>query len=120
MLNHRVAIFVPSTREGNKPAPDLHTLWVRKAKELFATTFGGFTATPAVGGWFSPVHGLIEESVVIVHANTDDQGLAKGLPVVREFAVRLQQAMSQEAVSVEVDNSLEFVSVAEETQTMTG
>ncbi len=119
MLNHRIAIYVPSTREGNIPAPELSAKWVRKAKEKFAKLFGGFTATPAQGGWWSQTHGLIEENVTIVHAATDDAGLAK-LPEVREFAVLLQQAMSQEAVSLEVDNSLEFVSTEAETSAMTG
>jgi hypothetical protein len=119
MLNHRIAIFIPSTRDGNKPAPELHDLWLRKAKERFAKLFGGFTATAAQGGWWSDAHGLIEENVTIVHANTDDAGLAK-VEAVREFAVLLQQAMGQEAVSLEVDNSLEFVSVQSETQALTG
>lgn len=119
MLSHRIAIIIPSTKNGNVPAPELHDVWVRKAKELFAKTFGGFTATPGMGGWLSDVHGLIEEPVMTVHSNTDDSGL-NSLQTIREFAVLLATAMGQEAVSVEVDNALEFVSVPNELKVHVG
>ena len=120
MLNHRIAVIIPSTVDANVAAPQLSAEWIRKAKELFAKTFGGFTATPATGGWMSHDHGLIEENVVVVHSMTDDKGLLAGRGIVREFAVTLAAAMGQECVSVEIDNSLEFVSTADETAGRTG
>ena len=112
MLNHRIAVIVPSTVKGNEPAPAaLVAKWVKAAKVKLGTLFGGFTATKGEGGWVSPTHGLIEESVTVVAAFTDEEGLSKAQDV-REFALALAVAMEQEAVSVQIDNTLEFISAA--------
>ncbi len=113
MLNRRIAVYVPSTVKGNVPAPaELVAKWVKAAKVKLATLFGGFTATPGVGGWVSAEHGLIEEAVTIVAAHTDDNGIRQHSEAVREFALTLAVALEQEAVSVQIDNSLEFVTAA--------
>jgi hypothetical protein len=109
MLNHRVAIYIPSTTNGHDPAPaGLIAEWVKSAKTTFAKLFGGFTAYRAVGGWVSPVHGLIEEPVTVVTAFTDDDGIDR-LGEVEEFAAAVAEALGQEAVTVEIDNGLQFV-----------
>jgi hypothetical protein len=109
MLNHRIAIFIPSTVNGNEPAPaDLIARWVKTAKLKFAELFGGFTAHKAIGGWMSPIHGLIEEPVTVVASHTDDDGLDR-LGEVEEFAAAVAEALGQEAVTVEIDNRLQFI-----------
>jgi hypothetical protein len=109
MLNHRISIFIPSTVNGHKPAPaDLIARWVKSAKLKFAQLFGGFTSHRAVGGWVSPVHGLVEEPVTVITAFTDDDGLDR-LGEVEEFASAVADALGQEAVTLEIDNSLQFV-----------
>jgi hypothetical protein len=108
MLNHRIAVFIPSTINGNEPAPaDLIARWVKSAKLKFADLFGGFTAHRAVGGWMSPANGLVEEPVTVVSSFTDD-GLDR-LGEVEEFAATVAEALGQEAVALEIDNSLQFV-----------
>lgn len=109
MLSHRVAIYIPATVNGNQPAPaDLIAEWVRSAKTKFATLFGGFTSFKAQGGWMSEVHGLIEEQVTVVASHCDDDGLDK-IGEVEGFAAELAEALNQEAVAIEVDNSLQFI-----------
>ncbi len=109
MLKHRVAIYIPSTINGNEPAPaHLIARWVKSAKLKFGELFGGFTSFKAVGGWMLPVHGLIEEPVTIVTAHTDDDGLDK-IGEVEEFAATVAEALGQEAVTLEIDNSLQFI-----------
>jgi hypothetical protein len=109
MLNHRVAIYIPSTVNGNDSAPaDLIARWVKSAKLKFAELFGGFTAQRAEGGWMSPAHGLIEEPVTVVASHTDDDGLDR-LAEVEEFAAAVAEAFGQEAVTIEIDNSLQFI-----------
>ncbi len=109
MLNNRIAVFIPTTVNGNEPAPaDLIARWVKAAKTKFATLFGGFTAHRAVGGWLSPVHGLIEEAVTVITSFTDDAGLDR-LAEVEEFAAAVAEALNQEAVTLEVNNSIQFV-----------
>lgn len=109
MLNHRISVYIPSTTQDNEPAPaDLIAEWVRTAKKKFAKLFGGFTAYRAVGGWVSPVHGLVEEPVTVITSFTDDHGLDR-LGEVEEFAATVADALGQEAVTLEIDNSLQFV-----------
>ncbi len=109
MLNHRVAIYIPSTVNGHEQAPaNVIARWVKSAKTRFAELFGGFTSFKAVGGWVSPIHGLIEEPVTVVTAFTDDDGLDR-LGEVEEFAAAVAEALGQEAVTLEIDNSLQFI-----------
>lgn len=109
MLQHRIAIVVPSTVNGNEPAPrSLVNQWLKAAKVKFANLFGGFTSHVAQGGWVSEQHGLVEESVTVVSAFTNEDGL-RFVEEVREFAARMAESMRQEAISVEVDHTLEFV-----------
>ena len=110
MLQHKVAIVIPSTVNVSESAsPEIVRHWVQAAKVKFARLFGGFTSHKACGGWVSQEHGLIEEAVTVVASFTDDDGLGF-VEAIREFAAELAEAMGQEAVAVEVDHRLEFVS----------
>lgn len=109
-LQHRIAVFVPSTINANESASaEVIAKWITAAKMTFARLFGGFTAHNAVGGWVSPEHGLIEEQVTVVASFTDEDGLGF-VEKIKEFAAEMALALNQEAVSVEFDNQLEFVS----------
>ena len=110
MLDHKVALYVPSTINGNQPAPaEQIARWVKASKIKLASLFGGFTAYQAQGGWYSETHGLIEEDVTIVQAYTDEDGLAK-IGQFRELAAAIARDMGQEVVSLEVNGTLIFVS----------
>ena len=109
-LQHRIAVIVPSTVNANESASnEVIAMWIKAAKVKFARLFGGFTAHNAVGGWVSQDHGLIEENVMVIASYTDNDGLGF-VEKVKEFAAQMAEALGQEAVSVEVDNELEFVS----------
>lgn len=109
MLTHKIAIYIPSTVNGNQPAPaDMIAKWLRASKIKLANLFGGFTSYSGQGGWYSSEHGLIEENVIIVQAFTDDEGLTK-LVDVNLLAKEIAADMSQEMVSVEVDGTLNFI-----------
>ncbi|HEY1598850.1 MAG TPA: hypothetical protein VGG64_04565 [Pirellulales bacterium] len=109
MLQHKVAIIIPSTVNGNEPAPrQLVNRWIQAAKLKFGRLFGGFTCFDAEGGWVSEQHGLIEEAVTVVSSFTDGDGL-RFIDDVKEFAARMAEAMGQEAVSIELDHTLQFI-----------
>ena len=109
MNNHKIGIVIPSTVNVNEAASsEIVNKWVRCAKVQFAELFGGYSSQNAQGGWMSPIHGLVEENVVVVTAFTDDQGL-KRLGDVKAFASKMATALSQESVAVEVDHALQFV-----------
>lgn len=109
MNNRRIAVIVPSSTNTNQAAsPETVGKWVKRAKTEFAELFGGFTSHSAQGGWLSPLHGLVEENVVVVASFTDDHGLNR-LNEVKKFASKMARALSQEAVAVEVDHALHFI-----------
>lgn len=109
MLRHKISIYIPSTLAGHFPAPaDVVEMWLTVAKLRMARCFGGFTATQAVGGYVSDLHGTIEEQVVIITSFTDSEGLSK-VPEVESLARQIAAAMQQECVSVEVDGTLTFI-----------
>ena len=108
MLNHKIAVYVPSTINGNVPANEMAEKWVRMTKIRMANLFGGFTIYQTVGGYMSAEHGLIEEQITVVQSFTDDEGLTK-LPKVNELAMEIMTDMGQEVVSVEVDGTLNFI-----------
>lgn len=108
-MNHRIGIIIPSTTNVNEAAsPETVGKWIKCAKTQFAGLFGGFTSHDAVGGWMSPVHGLVEEPVTVVASFTDDHGLNR-VGEVRAFAAKMGRALAQEAVALEIDHRLEFV-----------
>ena len=108
-LNHQIAVFVPSTFDGNKPAKRMQKKAVKHAARRFCRYFGGCTATTATGFWNSPTKGLIPERQVIVYANCTEADKAKYTEAVTTFAKALCRWMKQEAVTVQIDNALQFV-----------
>jgi len=107
--HHKIGVIIPTTLNGHESAsPETIAEWVKAAKVKLANLFGGFTASSAVGGWLSPIYGLVEEPVTIVSSFTDESGL-KRLPEVKAFAAKMAEALEQEAVAIELDSSLEFV-----------
>lgn len=110
MLNHRIAIYIPSTVDGNKQANPCHVdQWIEESKKMMADLFGGFTSFKAHGGYYSATIGLIEEPITIVQAFTDTNSIDK-FEKVKELAKRIAINMRQEVVSVEIDGSLQFIS----------
>lgn len=109
MYNHRIVPIIPSTLNVNEAASaEIVSKWVKCAKVQFAQLFGGLTSHIAVGGWLSPVRGLVEEDATVVSSFTDSHGLNR-LGEGKAFAAKMGRALSQVAVAVEVDRSLHFV-----------
>ncbi|WP_437191370.1 hypothetical protein [Planctomicrobium sp. SH527] len=112
MKNHKIALLIPSTINVFEPAAaELIALWIKRAKFVFAEHFGGFTSHEAFGGWMT-AQGLVEEPVTIVSSFTDENGLDH-LDEVRLLAEEMAMALSQEAVAIEIDSQMEFISPLE-------
>lgn len=108
-LTHKISLFVPSTYEGDKPAKRMQRKAVKKAASRFSRYFGGATAQQAHGFWFSAEKGLIEEKQVIVYSYCTEADKAANLENVRTFAKSVCRWMKQEAVTLEIDNTLQFI-----------
>lgn len=108
-LNHKICIYIPSTFDGNKPAKRLQKKVSRKAAQRLATLFGGSTATKAVGFWVSKEKGLIPEAQTLIYSYCTESDKTAHLESVKTFAKAVCRWMKQEAVSIEIDNTLQFI-----------
>jgi len=108
MLDQIVEIYVPSTVDGNNPAPELHDMWTKRVLEQLASLFGGATAIAGRGSWIGE-KGLVLEDVQIVRSYCSKDDLAKYLAHVKNCAARLCSAMSQECVSLVINGELQFI-----------
>ena len=108
-LTNRIAIYVPSTYNGNKPARRLQKKACKHVAKYFCRYFGGSTATTATGFWQSETLGLIAENVTIIYANCTENDLQNNVQNVLTIAKAICKYMKQEAVTVEINNTLQFV-----------
>ncbi len=109
-FHHRVAVYVPGTtavREAlTKETAERYVLRVQRS---MAKRFGGATAFSASGGWVSQSGYLVTEQVTIVYSFSES--LSTGdLIFIKKLATYLKRELRQEAVAVEIDGELVFVS----------
>jgi hypothetical protein len=109
-MKNKFAVYVPSTINGNVPSPGMQAQFTNYVLERLAKLFGGATAIDGEGAWISDTKGLVVEPVKIVFAFADDEKATIHRPDVIALAREVAQGMTQECVSVELDNSLIFVS----------
>jgi len=117
MLDHKVTIYVPSTHSVRETAHTLQAVFTDAALARLAGWFGGASVTTATGAWVAADGRLVKEAINLVWAFTDAEGLAAHTHGVLGLAREIAREMTQEAVAVEIDGSLQFVSpVAVETK----
>lgn len=108
-LNNRVSIYVPSTTDGNKPAKRLQKKVTKHTARVFSRIFGGATAYKARGYWNSSEKGLIAEEQNIIFSACTEADREKNTARVFSLAKFICKYMKQEAVTVEINNTLYFV-----------
>ena len=73
---------------------------------------GGFTATPAVGGWKNAQGELIVEPVTVFDiALADDASYSSdhGVGAIRQLATHIRRELDQDCVYLEIDGVVEYV-----------
>jgi hypothetical protein len=109
VANHKIALYVPGTTNGDVPCPQKQSAWTAKALAHFSQLLGGATCIQAQGAWTSDALGLIVEQINIVSAFGSTGALQLHESAIREFALAMKNDMSQEMVSLEWDGALELV-----------
>jgi hypothetical protein len=109
MLTDRVTIYVPSTTDGNKPAKRLQKKVSKHVAKKFSCMFGGCTQQAATGYWMSDKKGLIPEKQNLIFAACTTADREKNTARVFSLAKFICKYMKQEAVTVEINNTLYFV-----------
>jgi hypothetical protein len=112
-LDSKVSIYVPSTSEVNKAdIGNLQDYFVNQTIKEFSELFGGATATDAVGGWLSKEKGIVTERIKIVYAYCTKEAFANAYDQVLSLARQICLAMNQEAVTLEYNGKVAFITPA--------
>jgi len=106
MLKNRIAIYVPSTYKDQSAPENVVKFYVSDTLKKLSIMFGGATATAAMGCWYSTeLNKLIEEPVTICYSYCDNYDYNKLVDICRD----LKTVFMQEAISLEINNTLEFI-----------
>jgi hypothetical protein len=89
-------------------ADDEQNRWLSTVVDTLSGLFGGASCIRASGYWKTDQGNLVSETVVIVYSWADDLSIAQ-LQLVRQLAVALKLALSQQSVAVEIDGALFLV-----------
>ena len=107
MLTNFVSVYVPSTVDVNTPASQEKIADViRFVSAKFAAKFGGSTVTTAKGYWIADNGELVEDNITIVKSFHADEG---AFAFACEIAQFVKEALTQEAVTVETNQGIEFI-----------
>lgn len=106
-LSSKVAVYVPSTFQASESMDNSEC--VKRTLEFLSERFGGATSTKAIGCWVSTDKGLIREAVEVCYSYTNTAGLEANIDAVIEYCEMLKKEMSQEAISLEINNELYFI-----------
>lgn len=103
MLNKYICIYVPSTKDKSIPlSAEEHQHYARLIGQKLSDLAGGATLTPGLIGFW----GNIEEPITQVKCYySDDSIVIKA----REIALWLKQELTQESVSFETNEGLDFI-----------
>ena len=105
-LKNKISIYVPSTMH-DKPAPEnVINYYVNDTLKKLSIMFGGATATTAAGAWFSEsLNKVITEKVTICYAFCESYNRSDIVAI----CDNLKNVFMQECISVEFNNTLEFI-----------
>ena len=106
-LSSNVKIYVPSTVDVDQSADN--SAMVEHVERTLAGFFGGATASLALGSWVANNNELVMEKVTIVQSYCTEAQLNDHIEAVVHLALHVKHTMSQEAVSLEVNNKLYLV-----------
>ena len=107
-LKHIFKIYVPSTTDVNSPVDN--TKQVNNTLQFLSGLFGGATSQAARGAWVSSSAGLVVESVTICYAFCSLSQKLRCRRAVVAYCKDLAKDMEQEAISLEIDGRLFFIS----------
>lgn len=106
-LNHKISIYVPGTKDVNKETDNGEH--VKKIIGVLSDMFGGATAGEHLGGWRSNSGEIVTEKITIVYAFCNEESLKSNIQNVLNVCQKLKKELSQEAISLEIDNKLYFI-----------
>lgn len=109
-LDSKVAVYVPSTNNVSEAdAAGLQAKFVAVLMAEFGRMFGGATAMDVRGGWMCDNGQIVTEDVKIVYSFCTGADFERNAATVVGLAKRICKEMSQEAVTLEYNNRVAFI-----------
>lgn len=109
-LDSKVAVYVPSTNNVSEAdAAGLQSKFVDVLMAEFSRMFGGATTTAAMGGWMAESGQIVTENVQIVYSFCTGAAFEQNAAAVVGLAKRICKEMKQEAVTLEYNNRVAFI-----------
>ena len=106
-LSSSVQIYIPSTIDVNKEIDPIK--YVDETLSYLSTLFGGATSFKAMGCWQSENAGLVKEKVIICKSFCNQSALENHIDSIISYCEKLKDTLSQEAISLEINNKLYFI-----------
>jgi hypothetical protein len=107
----KITLYLPNKdRYGNQVESIQH--WIHEARTMFSVLFGGSTyIAEAKGMWFNKTDNIfMEESTAIIMAYVDIEELQKHMNTLQRFVQNFLTITNQDAVAIEFDGYMHFVS----------
>jgi hypothetical protein len=110
MNTHTVKLYFPSVDQDNKPLEQLLSTRIYKqlCSEVCNIT-GGLTVYPVSGMYINSTGQLINDDISLITAYTDK--LNELTEVIKSNAMIILKSLNQESVLIEIDNSIEFITL---------
>lgn len=105
MLKNKVSIYVPSTYRDHAAPENIINFYVADTLKKLSVMFGGATATKARGAYMSNDGALIMEDITVCYSYCEEYDKSALVDICRD----LKTVFMQEAVSLEINNTLEFI-----------
>ena len=106
-MNNRIALYIPSIQKTGEAVKSKKKV-LKETLLFFAENFGGATSYNAFGSWKLSNGQLQIEPITIVYSYTDKL-TPKNQIAFKAFANNIKTICNQEAVSIEIDNGLQFI-----------
>lgn len=111
-LTDKVAVYIPSTVNVNEKANNSE--WFDYFTSLFSNIFGGCSSFQVSGFWISEQCGKVEENTTIVYSYCEHAQLNDSLPLIIAQCRKMCRELTQECISLEVNNRLHFITKSED------
>lgn len=115
----KLTIFIPNKDKHGKLIEALYH-WVNEAQLLFTSLFGGCTCIHhAKGMWYNQTDGIfMDETTAIVTTYVNIEDLQKHMSTIQCFVQNFLSITNQDAVAIEYDGYMYFVSSLTKVQEM--
>ena len=106
-MKNKVSIYVPSTINVSEKIDS--AAQVNNTCVFLSGLFGGCTSVNTSGCWIDSKNKLVKEEITIVYSFCDNIQFLRNRKKVIAYCKKLCDEMSQECISLEINNKLYFI-----------